>query len=260
MRSNKLATIFEISNYINDFLKIDKIRDYCPNGLQIDASTGNNHQITKIITGVSANMALINIAHNKGADAILVHHGFFWKGEPPCLTGIKGNRIKQLFNNGISLLAYHLPLDIHPQIGNNILLAKELNIEIQGTFCKNGNYDIAIYGKLPQPMSTEEFTHIITSKLNRKPHHISSNKMISTVGICTGAAQDCIEEAAELNLDAFISGEISERTPHLAQELNINYFAAGHHATETFGIKALGEHIQSIFNISVEFINIDNPV
>lgn len=245
----------ELTKYLSEYLAVDKIKDYCPNGLQIECG----FEIKKIVTGVSANMDLIQAAVDTGADTIITHHGFFWKGEEPTITGIKGNRVKALIRANINLLAYHLPLDIHDEVGNNAIFAKQLGLDIEGTFGAAGNIDLGVYGSLSKPLFADELQELLAGILGRTPQVVGCcNKKISKLGICTGAAQDFIEEAAAAGVDAFISGEISERTPHLAKELGIAYFAAGHHATERFGIKALGEHLSEKFGLDVEFADIVN--
>ncbi len=250
-----MIKLVDVIAHLDEFLAVDKVRDYCPNGLQIESTT----EVNKIITGVSANIDLIDAAVSRGADTILVHHGFFWKGEEPTITGVKGGRIRSLIKNNLNLLVYHLPLDIHSGVGNNALLAKRLEVTVEGGFGRAGNIDLGIYGRLATKLSAVDLQKKIASILGRKPEITgSSDKLISSVGICTGAAQDFIEEAALAGVDAFISGEISERTPHMAKELGISYFAAGHHATEKFGIQALGEYLAENFEVEVEFIDIEN--
>ena len=243
--------------FCDTLLQTNEFQDYCPNGLQVDAGT----PITKLITGVTACQDLIDVAVSEHAQAILVHHGYFWKGESPALTGIKGKRICTLLKHGISLLAYHLPLDAHPDFGNNALLARDLGLVITGALYpqeKNPVGNIATC----TPIAACDFAKKIEQTLGRTPLHISNNpkKMLSTIGFCTGAAQDMIEQAYLMGCDAFISGEISERTTHIARELDIDYFAAGHHATEMSGIYTLGEIIAKKFGIQVSFFDIHNPV
>ena len=211
---------------------------------------------------MTASQALINKAVELKADALLVHHGFFWKGEPEAIRGMKGKRIRTLIKNDINLLGYHLPLDIHPELGNNAKLAELLEIEVEGGL-EGHPQSVAMFGKLKTPMTGEEFAVKIDQALNRKPLHIApenQNKTITTVGWCTGGGQDYIELAASQGIDAFISGEISERTTYSAREQDIHYFAAGHHATERYGVKALGEWLAKEHGLDVEFIDIDNPV
>jgi dinuclear metal center YbgI/SA1388 family protein len=247
----------ELESLLNQKLSPELIKDYCPNGLQIEGT----RQVQKIVTGVTASQALIDRAIERNADAILVHHGYFWKGEPEPIKGMKGNRIRSLIKNDINLYAYHLPLDVHPDLGNNAKLAELLGIDIEGGL-EPTPQSVAIYGSLSTPVSGQEFATQLEAVLHRKPLHISPgvDKPIKTVGWCTGGGQDYIELAASHGLDAFISGEISERTTYIARELGIHYFSAGHHATERYGVKALGEWLAKEQGLEVEFIDIDNPV
>ncbi|WPC74885.1 Nif3-like dinuclear metal center hexameric protein [Vibrio porteresiae] len=248
----------ELESLLNDTLSPHLIKDYCPNGLQVE---GKN-DIQKIVTGVTASAALIEKAIELNADAILVHHGYFWKSEPQAIRGMKGRRIRQLIKHDINLLAYHLPLDIHPSLGNNAQLAQRLGITLEGGL-EGHPQSVAMYGRLEKPVAGAEFAARIASALNREPMHIAPEneaKLIETVGLCTGGGQDFIELAVEKGLDAFISGEISERTTYSAREQDIHYFAAGHHATERYGVKALGEWLAQEHGFDVTFIDINNPV
>lgn len=244
-----------LAKWCNEFLEINEFKDYCPNGLQVDADS----PINKIVTGVTATQNLIEAATEQNADAILVHHGYFWKGEPQSLTGMKGKRIRTLMQNKISLLAYHLPLDAHPDIGNNAILAKDLDLKIIGALYPEEKHPVGNIAEC-EPIAIEDFVAKVTEKLQRNPTHISSgHSMISKVGICTGGAQDMIEQAASMGCQLYISGEISERTTHSARELGIDYLACGHHATEIGGIKALGELIKTQLDIEVTFVDDPNP-
>ncbi|MFV0449011.1 MAG: Nif3-like dinuclear metal center hexameric protein [Vibrio sp.] len=243
---------------LNATLSPQLIKDYCPNGLQVEG----RKEIKKIVTGVTASKALIEEAIKMNADAILVHHGYFWKGESEAIRGMKGERIRSLIKNDINLFAYHLPLDIHPELGNNAQLAQLLDIEVQGGL-EGHPQSVAMFGTLQQETTGAELAQRIATVLNREPLHIApefADKTIRLVGWCTGGGQDYIELAASQGMDAFISGEISERTTYSARELNIHYFAAGHHATERYGIKALGEWLAEQHGFDVTFIDIDNPV
>lgn len=248
----------ELESILNAYLKPEAIKDYCPNGLQVEGKP----EIRKVITGVSACQALIDAAILQNADAVLVHHGYFWRGEPASLRGMKYKRIKALIENGINLYAYHLPLDIHPLVGNNVQLAKHLNIEIKGPLEEGNAQSLALWGELVSPKTPEDFAQSIAQALSREPLHIASgvNPLIKRVAWCTGGGQDYIDLAAVRGMDAFISGEISERTTFSATEQGIDYFAAGHHATERGGIKALGEWLAQKHGQDVTFIDIDNPV
>lgn len=251
------VTLKQLINYCNTLLTPDVYRDYCPNGLQVEGRP----EINRIITGVTASQALLDRAVELQADLILVHHGYFWKGEAEPIIGMKKNRLKTLLSNDISLVAFHLPLDGHPLFGNNAQLAERLGLEVCGGLEPVNPLSIGLTGRLSSPLSAEEFSQQIAAALGRKVMHIEGGpERIETVGWCTGAAQGYIEKAAALGLDAFISGEISEPTVHCARELGIHYFAAGHHATERYGVQAVGEHLAEKFGLEHEFIDIDNPV
>lgn len=247
---------FELENFINQVLRPEKIRDYCPNGLQIEGKP----LINKIVTGVTATQALIDVAVAKQADAILVHHGFFWKGESPILKGMKRSRIKSLLAHDINLLAYHLPLDIHPELGNNAQLGSMLGIDKMVGLEANNPTSVAVRGEFNGAKKLSEIALLVEDKLGRKPLVESGGDFeVKTVAWCTGGGQSYIELAAEQGIDLFISGEVSEQTIHVAREMGIHFIAAGHHATERYGVKALGEYIAAHTHIDVEFIDIDNP-
>lgn len=250
------VTPTKLADFCNDLLSVDDFDDYCPNGLQIDADC----PIKKIITGVTACQALIDEAVKQKAHAIIVHHGYFWKGESQCLTDMKGRRIRTLLQNNLSLLAYHLPLDAHPTLGNNAQLADKLGATTTGALYPNEKHPVGIITSLPAT-SPDTLSCQLSTTLGRKPLHIKVNDdPITKLGICTGAAQDMIEQAYKMGCHAFISGEISERTTHIARELGIHYYGAGHHATERGGIRALGEYLACTQGLEVSFIDIDNPV
>jgi dinuclear metal center YbgI/SA1388 family protein len=249
-----MATLREIIAYCNEVLSPGLFRDYCPNGLQVEGSA----QVGFIVSGVTASQALIDEAVSRKADLLLVHHGFFWKGEEPCITGMKQRRISALIRNDISLLAYHLPLDAHVELGNNAQLASYLGLEIDGTLNEEG---IGLYGHAQAELSLDQLGQLVEERLERVPLLVSGgDHPAKRIGWCTGAAQNYIEQAAALGMDAFISGEVSEQTVHTARELGIHYIAAGHHATERYGVRALGDRLASVFGISHQFVDIANPV
>jgi len=241
--------------YLDGVLESARFRDYCPNGLQVEGT----RPIRRLVAGVSASQALIEAAAAQDADALLVHHGYFWKGEDPCLVGIKRQRLALLLEHGMSLVAYHLPLDAHSLWGNNAQLGQKLGWAVTGTF--GGEPPLALQGRLAEPLSGDDLARHIASVLGRQPLWINGGERpVSRIGWCTGAAQDFIEAAAALGLDAFVSGEISERTVHFAREAGIHYFAAGHHATERLGVQALAAHIAERFGIDWNYVELDNPV
>ncbi|MBT5231502.1 MAG: Nif3-like dinuclear metal center hexameric protein [Methylococcales bacterium] len=241
----------ELLQYLNDLLKPEQFKDYCPNGLQIEGTDTIEH----LVTGVTACQALIDQTAQAKASALLVHHGFFWKNEAPQLVGMKHHRVKTLIQNDINLIGYHLPLDAHPTLGNNAQLASQLKLSIDQTF---GDQNLAVAGNID--ISTKALSDRLCQVLSRPPEVFGASRQIKRLGICTGAAQGFLTQAAELGLDAFISGEVSESTFHIAEELNIQYFAAGHHATERFGVQAVGAHLAEHFGISHQFIDINNPI
>lgn len=240
--------------YCDELLNVSAWPDYAPNGLQIEGRP----QIERLITGVTASAALIEAAIDQRADALLVHHGYFWKNENPVITGMKYRRIKQLIQNNINLIAYHLPLDDHPIYGNNAALAEGLGLT---NITRFGHQQLAWAGHLNQACSAEQLSSVLTALLNRPPLVVGAgDTLIQRVGLCSGGAQDYLSDAAALGLDAYISGEISERSTHIAREEGIAYFAAGHHATERFGVQRLGAHLAQHFGIESIYIDIDNPV
>ena len=243
-----------LNNYLNTLLQPERFSDYCPNGLQVEGK----QEINKIVTGVTASMALLQSAHRANADAVLVHHGYFWRGEALPITGIKKHRIQFLLQHDINLFAYHLPLDAHSKLGNNVMLAKKLGLTVTG---RAGEKEMLLLAELKSPQPLQSLVNLIETKLNRKPQVIGDlNKPIQKIALCTGAAQGYIEQAAAAGVDAYISGEISEQTVHVAIESGVSYISAGHHATERYGIRALGEHLAQKFDLQHEFIDIDNPV
>ena len=258
MNKFKTVTSSDFEQYLTALLEPNKIKDFCPNGLQIQGSD----TISKVITGVTATQALIDVAIKLKADAILVHHGYFWKNESYIIRGMKHKRIKALINNNINLFAYHLPLDIHPELGNNAQLAKLFGINITGPLEVGNENSVAIRGEFSEATTGKMLAKLISKQLKRKCLHIEpfSEKPIKTIAWCSGGGQNYIELAAEQGIDAFISGEVSEQTTHVAQEMDIHFFAAGHHATERYGVKALGEHLEKELGVEVLFIDIDNPV
>lgn len=246
----------QLLRHLNTLLQSHSFKDYCPNGLQV----AGREQISSIVTGVTASQALIDAAIEQGADTILVHHGYFWKGEDERLLGIKRERIKSLLLHDINLIAYHLPLDAHSLYGNNVQLAHMLDFKVDGPINDEPG-QLVLKGRLPRPMTGAELSAWLHSRLDREALHIGEEgDVIETVAWCTGAAQSYLQQAIDAGVDAFVTGEINEPTVHLARETGTHFFSAGHHATERYGVKALGEHLAEHFALQVEFIDIDNPV
>jgi dinuclear metal center YbgI/SA1388 family protein len=241
---------------LDDQLQEKKFHDYCPNGLQVEGRA----EVNRIVTGVTASEALIDAAIAFNADAILVHHGYFWKGERPEVTGMKRRRLAKLLAHDISLLAYHLPLDAHPVLGNNAQLALRLGLLRNGPLFPDDARAVGDVGELASPLSATDFSAHIERVLQRKPLHIAgSDKPISRVAWCTGGAQGFIDQAIALGVDAYLSGEISEQTVHAARESGLHYWALGHHASERYGVQALGDWCAKELGLTHQFIDIDNP-
>ena len=247
---------YQLLDLLNSLLKPEKVNDYCPNGLQVEGKM----KVDKLVTGVTASQALIDHAVSINADAILVHHGYFWKSESPCITGMKRKRIHTLLQHNINLYAYHLPLDIHPSLGNNAQLAKLLGIVDISPLEQNNPQSVVMQGRFNEGIYPSELTNLLSNTLTKTPLYEPANKpKIETVAWCTGGGQGYIDLAAEKGIDAYITGEVSEQTIHTAREMNIHFYAAGHHATERYGVKALGEYIQQTLEIETVFVDIDNP-
>jgi dinuclear metal center YbgI/SA1388 family protein len=245
----------ELVAYCDKLMSAKTIDDYCPNGLQVQGRA----DIQTIVTGVTACQALIDAAVVKNADAILVHHGFFWKGESPCITGMKYRRLKALLTHGINVIAYHLPLDVLPRLGNNAQFADRLDINVTGEMVVGKLPGLVLQGDLRDEMTPESLAQHINQRLHTSVQHISSGKRtLRRVAWCTGAGQSFLSQCE--GVDAFLSGEISEQTVHMAREMGIDYFACGHHATERLGIRALGQHLAETFSFDVQFIDVPNPV
>ena len=245
-----LTTLVDAANTLLD---INRFKDYAPNGLQLEGKS----EVRKIVSGVTASQALIDAAIEANADVLLVHHGWFWRGEDQRIVGMKKRRIKALLQNDISLMGYHLPLDAHLELGNNAQLAKRLGFIREGSMNAEGVGD---YGYLEKSLTVEELSQQMGQSLNRLPTVVTAgDHAIKTVAWCTGGAQSYIGQAIALGVDAFVSGEISEQTTHEARENGIHYFAAGHHATERYGAPALAQYLAEQFGLEHQFIDIDNP-
>lgn len=246
----------ELGRYLDELLDVGSFQDYAPNGLQVEG----RKQISRIVVGVSANQALIDSAIAADADALLVHHGFFWKNEPRTLTGIRAKRVRALMVSDISLFGYHLPLDAHPTVGNNVGVLRAIGCPPTGNFSAGHSIDGWI-GEPEAPMALKEVLAAIERFSVGPPLVLGPRpETIHRVGICTGGGASFFEAAAAAGCDLFISGEPSEMAKGLAHELGVTFVAAGHHATERFGPQLLGEHLSDKFDINVEFVDISNPV
>jgi len=242
-----------LARYCSGLLSADACKDYCPNGLQV----AGKRPVRRLVTGVTASRALVDAAIAADADALMVHHGWFWNGEDPRLVGVKGRRVATLMGAGIALLAYHLPLDLHPDLGNNRQLADVLGLVDAAPAAADG---LVWLGRLPAPVPAAALAGDVAERLGRVPLHVAVvDGPVQRIAWCTGAAQRYIGDAQGLGADLFISGEVSEQTVHEARELGIDYLAAGHHATERYGVQALGAHLAQRFALEHCFIDIDNP-
>lgn len=246
----------DFAKYLEQALDINRFRDYCPNGLQVEGRP----EIRSIVTGVTASLALIEAAIEINADAILVHHGYFWRGEDARVVGQRQKRLKLLLSNNINLFAYHLPLDMHPEFGNNAQLGRRLGLVARGRF---GEDNLGWLGSVADVAvkTVGDLARVIECQLGRTPLVIGNmEQALGALGWCTGAAQNLLADAVAAGATAYLSGEISEPTVHLARETGVAYLACGHHATERYGVQALGQHVADRFGIAHRFIDINNPV
>jgi dinuclear metal center YbgI/SA1388 family protein len=249
-----MTELADLVAYCDRRLEAAAFEDYCPNGLQVEAGT----VVRRLVSGVTASQALIEAAVAARADALLVHHGYFWKGEPAPLTGMKGRRVAALLHHGISLLAYHLPLDAHAELGNNRQLGDRLGVV--GGAPVDGSQGLLWQGELPAALAAVDFAERLGSALGRTPLLVSGGEHpVRRLAWCTGGAQGYITQAAALGVDAYLTGEVSEPTVHVARECGLHFYAAGHHATERYGVQALGAELAAHFGIEHRFIDVDNP-
>ncbi|MFA7268211.1 MAG: Nif3-like dinuclear metal center hexameric protein [Sterolibacterium sp.] len=243
----------ELASYLDECLEAARFRDYCPNGLQVEGRA----EVHKIVCGVTACQALLDAAVAQDADAILVHHGWFWKSEDGRIDGFRKRRMATLLAHDISLFAYHLPLDAHPELGNNAQLAQRLGWRVTGRF---GEQEIGFLGSTGAA-NAGQLAGELEKRLGRTPQLVGdANRPLKCIAWCSGGAQDYFEQAIATGADCFISGEISEPTVHLARETGIPYIAAGHHASERYGVQAVGAHLQDRLGLECTYVDIDNPV
>jgi len=248
------VTAAELENCFEEVLDASRFADYCPNGLQVEGE----RPVARLASGVTASRAFLQRAIDAGADAVLVHHGWFWRGEDPRVVGVLRERLRLVLGAGLHLFAYHLPLDAHAQLGNNAQLGAALGWRVDGRVGENG---LIAWHDLPQESSAEAIGIALAAKLQRVPLVVGApGRPIRRIAWCTGAAHDWLGQAIAAGADAYVSGEIAERTTHLAREAGVVYFAAGHHATERFGVQALGRHVAERLGIEHLFVDDENPV
>ncbi|MCY1522466.1 GTP cyclohydrolase 1 type 2 [compost metagenome] len=249
-----------LANWLDDTLQTARFKDYCPNGLQVEGRSEIGH----IIAGVTASEALLRVAVERGADAVLVHHGWLWRNEDRRVIGTRRARMALALKNDLNLYAYHLPLDAHPALGNNVQLARVLGLapalRDDGSPQTCGPDNLVWLGEAPDLKTLGQLGERVAERLGRQPLVVGDpDQPLARVAWCTGGAQGMIADAADAGASAYITGEVSESTVHLARETGVGFIAAGHHATERYGVQALGQAVAERFGITVEFVDIDNP-
>jgi len=243
----------DIDNYLRELLAVDRFRDYGPNGLQLEGKA----EVRRLVSGVTASLAFIDAAIEAGADAILVHHGLFWRGQDGRLVGWLKARVARLIAHEINLFAYHLPLDAHPLLGNNAQFGRVLGLQADQTF---GDQDLGFIGPAGAAGSAAALAAQVRASLQREPLLVPGDgRALRRVAWCTGGAQGHFEEAIAAGADAYITGEISEPQAHLARETGVAFLACGHHATERFGAPAVAADVARRFDLEHRFIDVPNP-
>ncbi|THF63727.1 Nif3-like dinuclear metal center hexameric protein [Pseudothauera nasutitermitis] len=243
-----------LHTHLDELLEVSRLRDYCPNGLQVEGRP----EVRRVLCGVTASQELVDRAVADGFDALLVHHGYFWKGEDGRITGIRKRRLGALLRHDISLLAYHLPLDVHAELGNNAQLGRLMGWRALGRFA---DQELGWLGAPEQLESAGQLARGVAARLGRDPLLVGdADRPVRRVAWCTGGAQGYFEQAILAGADLYVSGEISEQTVHLARESGVPYLAAGHHATERYGAKALARYLRETLGLDAEFVDLDNPV
>jgi len=243
----------QLARFLEDTLECARFSDYSPNGLQVEGCS----DIRRVLVGVTASQALLDEAVRRKVDTVIVHHGYFWKGESPAVIGAKRRRLATLLAHDINLFAYHLPLDAHPELGNNAQWAISMGWRCLGRF---GDQEIGCWGALPSPMRADALARQIEEVLGRPPMLVGPpERILHRIAWCSGGAQNLIEAVTRLDVDAYLSGEISEATPHLALENGISFLACGHHATERFGPRALAAYLSEKLGLDCEFVDLFNP-
>ncbi|MDZ7856139.1 Nif3-like dinuclear metal center hexameric protein [Sphaerotilus sp.] len=244
----------ELTSHLEQCLEPARFTDYGPNGLQVEGRA----EVRRLVSGVTASLALIEAAAAVGADALLVHHGLFWRGQDGRVTGWMKQRLAALLRHDINLYAYHLPLDAHPTLGNNAQLGAHLGLVTEGTF---GDKALGVIGRPDDGACTlEAFAARVGTRLGRTPVVAPGDgRTLQRVAWCTGGAQGWFDSAIAAGADVYLTGEISEPQAHIARETGVAFLACGHHATERYGVQALGAHLAVQFGLAHQFIDIDNP-
>jgi dinuclear metal center YbgI/SA1388 family protein len=248
-----MPPLAELIDHLDRLLAIDEFHDYGPNGLQVPGAA----EVQTVVTGVSANGVLIDAAVAEGADLVVVHHGLFWRGDPQQVTPLLHRRLKPLLCNDVALAAYHLPLDAHPEHGNNALLAAALHGADVRRFA-----DYGVQVTFPEPLTIAQLVARVRDAVGgREPLVVDAGpERIRTLGIVSGAASDDVLAAIDGGLDAFLTGEPAERAYSIATDAGIHFLAAGHHATETFGVRRLGELLATRFGVRHVYVDVPNPI
>ncbi len=245
----------ELGGHLDTLLDAARLKDYCPNGLQVE---GRPH-VMRVLCGVTASQALLDLAAAGGHDAVFVHHGLFWRGDDGRVTGFRRRRLRTLLANDISLFAYHLPLDVHPELGNNAQLARLMGWQGEARFADQELGWIGRPELVGQP--ADEIARMVAARLGREPMLVGDGKRpVRRIAWCTGGAQAYFEQAILAGADLYVSGEISEPTVHLARESGVPYIAAGHHATERYGARAIAQYLHAVLGLEASFVDLDNPV
>ncbi|MBF0134395.1 MAG: Nif3-like dinuclear metal center hexameric protein [Magnetococcales bacterium] len=253
-----MAKLETIEKHLAQLLNVDQFSDYCPNGVQVRG----RRKIKRIVTGVSACLELFQAAADQEADLILVHHGLFWEKDSRIIQGSLKKRLQILMKHNLSLMAFHLPLDAHPKLGNNAQLLRRLGIHEKKPFGFYHHQSISFMGRLDEARSMGQLTRRIIKKLHAYTPIILpyGPKKISRVAVCSGGAPELIREAKEKGADLFLTGEANEPLYYFAREEKIHCIAAGHHNTETLGVRALGNHLAQHFKIEHAFFDSRNPL
>ena len=252
-----MASRDEIVAFCDQLLEIGSFEDYGPNGMQVPGAA----EVSKVATGVSANLAFIEGAVESGAQLAVAHHGLFWGGEPQALSERMAERLRVLLTAQLSLAAYHLPLDAHREVGNNALLCEGLGFEQDGVFSEFKGRPIGVVGRSVDGIEAAELRRRVADLVGREPLTFDDGPdRVRSIGIVSGGASAQIREAIALELDAFLTGEPSEPAMADAHEGRIHFIAAGHYATETFGVRRLGEMVAERFGLEHEFVDVPNPV